>query len=149
MTATTPIVGRLRCVSLGLALLLLAGCSKPDGFLETYPANGTAHFKGKPMEHAVVTFHPVDGESKAKHLQPHGTVDAEGRYSLWTYRFGDGAPPGRYCVTITWPNQPESRLGMPGYVGDTLNGQYRDAEKSKIERTVDESEGELAAIELP
>ncbi|MBN1909390.1 MAG: hypothetical protein JW818_06605 [Pirellulales bacterium] len=149
MSFSTPLVRRFNWAPLLLPLLLLAGCSESGDFLKTYPAKGTAHFEGKPMEHAVVTFYPIDGEAKARHLQPHGTVDAEGRYSLWTYHFGDGAPAGQYRVTLTWPNQPESRMGMPGYVADTLNGRYLNAEKSKIERTVDESGAELPAIELP
>jgi hypothetical protein len=37
-------------------------------------------------------------------LVPHAEVDADGSFRLTTtFRTGDGAPAGRYALTLTWP----------------------------------------------
>ncbi len=59
--------------------------------------SGTVTFDGKPVDGATVTFIPTEGK-----IQPAtGRTDAQGKYSLTTFRSGDGAQPGAYQVTVT------------------------------------------------
>jgi hypothetical protein len=66
-------------------------------------------FEGKPAANAMVHFHPVD-KSKPDVVAPQGQVGADGSFRLTTYRFGDGAPAGKYTVSVFW--------GQPSKGGD-------------------------------
>jgi hypothetical protein len=57
----------------------------------------------------LVHFHPV-GSSDEGTLVPQGEVRADGVFHLTTYQFDDGAPPGKYAVTVFW--------GVPAKGGD-------------------------------
>lgn len=104
---------KLRSLSIVFICLLVAGCGDGKDLLKTYPTRGKASFQGKPMQYALITFHPIDGEAKARHLLPRGTVGEDGNYTLGTYRVGDGAIPGKYKVTIVWSNNPDSEMISP------------------------------------
>jgi hypothetical protein len=74
------------------------GCSRNDR-VSTTPVEGVVLGQdGKPLERATVIFHPTD--SSLKFPKPRGTTDAEGEFQLWTYDTSDGAPVGKYKVTI-------------------------------------------------
>ena len=137
-----------RILVVSLTLVFAVGCGDSKDFLKTYPVEGKVTLQGKPMSHALVTFYPIEGEAKARLALPHGTAEEDGSFKLGTYSVGDGAPAGRYAVTVTWPNGPESRMGMPGYVADQLQGRYGDAKKSTIEFTIEEQKNELPLIDL-
>lgn len=53
---------------------------------------------GKPLERATVVFHPTD--TSQKFPKPRGITDAQGQFVLSTYDTNDGAPAGKYKVTI-------------------------------------------------
>lgn len=58
-------------------------------------------YRGQGVPQAVVIFHPVeDTGEQAKKLRPFAYADAEGNFDLKTYVTGDGAPPGKYRVSI-------------------------------------------------
>jgi hypothetical protein len=86
-----------------------AGCGKAPPVLEVAGVTGTVMLDGKPAEHAVVTFIPIDG---APGSGAAATTDAEGRYMLRSVqrtsgltgqgvRAVDGVPPGRYKVMVS------------------------------------------------
>ena len=77
---------------------LVVGCSRNDR-VSTTPVEGTVLGQdGKPLERATVIFHPTD--SSLKFPKPRGTTDAQGKFQLSTYDTSDGAPVGKYKVTI-------------------------------------------------
>src|SRR5437016_3167193 len=85
-----------------MAVLVLgsAGCSKADR-PPVYAVKGRVLLRGKPTTNALVTFHPV-ADAGADAIRPVGHVDNEGNFTLTTYAAGDGAPEGRYQVTVVW-----------------------------------------------
>ena len=101
---------------LNLCLLVaLAGCAGPD-FPETYKVTGTVTQGGKPVEGALVTFNPTDGQKVAI-----GSTNADGEFKLSTFNPSDGAQPGGYQVTVTKFSAPPTGSApplAPGVIAD-------------------------------
>lgn len=108
-------------VAAATGLWLLAGCAKGPPPLEVAPASGTVVLDGKPAEHAVVTFFPIDGTPGSG---ASATTDAEGRYVLKTsqrtsgitgqgVKVVDGVPPGRYRVLVSRRLHPDGSPMRP------------------------------------
>ncbi len=47
-------------------------------------------------------------------MRPHGRVGPDGRFTLTTYQPGDGAPTGKYNVTVVWPGPVPGTSVIPG-----------------------------------
>jgi hypothetical protein len=98
----TPWVKYLIALSLLLALVAgmyylytsLFGAGKRT----VYPVEGVVMFQGKPAVGARVTFIPID-KSKDRYF-PTGKVGEDGSFKLTTYEPDDGAPVGKYQVTV-------------------------------------------------
>ncbi|MEW4568595.1 carboxypeptidase regulatory-like domain-containing protein [Tautonia sp. JC769] len=147
----------------GLVALGLIGCSREtDGEARPplVPAEGRATVEGAPAIGARVMLHPTDPELVGLGLFPHGTVDDSGAFVLSTYEQADGAPAGRYRVTVTWPDldyRPRSplereELALGGSPPDRLRGRYADPDLSGLELTIEgdgSSPQALPPIELP
>lgn len=86
---------RSLALAAGLAVfgLVLPGCGPK--YPETIPVAGTVTLDGRPVSGAAVVFTPEAGEAAT------ATTDASGRFSLSTFRLGDGALPGDYRVTVS------------------------------------------------
>lgn len=65
------------------------------------PVEGVVTYEGQPADEAQVAFHPVD-TAAAPANRPLGITDEQGRFRLTTLAADDGAPVGRYKVTVTW-----------------------------------------------
>jgi hypothetical protein len=77
------------------------GCGrKPDKWElqrpKTYSANGRVLWDGKPEPDVVVTF-----ESRSDGPTAVGFTDATGRFTLKTFKEGDGAAAGEHAVWLT------------------------------------------------
>jgi hypothetical protein len=88
--------------------ILAAGCGGPSR-PETAPTSGRVTYKGQPVAGGRIVFFP---EPSGAGRQAIGTIGPDGRYSLTTFRDGDGAVLGRHRVTIkatrvTGPPSPE------------------------------------------
>ena len=92
-----------------VGLFGLVGCSRSDG-LPTYPVAGTVRVNGQPAASALVTFHPLGGQSS----KPSGRVGDDGTFALTTREGGDGAPAGEYRVTVAWVAPAAGRKGVEG-----------------------------------
>jgi hypothetical protein len=103
--------------------LLLAGCAARLDRPETHPAKGTVLFDGKPATGARLRLTSVDNPLLDK-LVPHAEVAADGSYRLTTFRTADGAPAGRYAVTLTWPLP--GRPGKEEQGPDRFKGRFAD-----------------------
>jgi hypothetical protein len=119
-------------------LLLGAACSGGDR-KSVYPVKGKVLFKGSPAAGAVVFFHPQD-KSEKNAVRPQGTVGPDGTFELTTYALHDGAPAGRYLVTVIW--------GEPGPRGDDfkkelLPSRYGSPSTSKLTAEVREGPTEV------
>jgi hypothetical protein len=91
----------LAAIALGGALLAL-GCGDTSGIGNTVPVSGRITLDGQPLTSptTVVLFKPEVSRRDTKTLEPIGTVDAHGNYTLFTGS-KKGAPPGRYKVIVT------------------------------------------------
>lgn len=74
---------------------LLCGCG--DGQPKTYPVSGVVTLDDKPVAGAMVTFISDAADSKASTT----TADDQGKYSLSTFKQGDGAVPGSYKIIVS------------------------------------------------
>lgn len=112
---------------------LMYGCSSSNvELLPTYQVSGKVTHEAKPLSNAIVTFHP-----DAKGLvegNPSAITDNEGRYELSTFEQGDGAPQGKYKVTIYWPESvpPGGLKGGADFPPDKFNGKYGESKSDLI-----------------
>jgi hypothetical protein len=117
---------------IGLAMLA-SSCG--NGRKPVFPVHGQVlDAKQKPAVGALVIFHPVNADPKDP-LKPLGKVDENGRFTLTTYREGDGAPTGEYVITITWPTPKKTPFDPEG--GDQPRGRYANPERSSHRFTVE------------
>lgn len=132
-----------------LVSLLGLGCSHQDSDRPaTYSVTGTVTYKGQPVDGATVAFQSADGSHGSM-----GVTGSDGKYTLTTFKSGDGAVPGNYSVKVF-----KYRLegggaagsgedGPPGAVlrdqpvsapKSLLPAKYADATKSGLTATVGE-----------
>jgi hypothetical protein len=90
-----------RILSTSLVVTLgFTGCfSSPKPWEITHPASGKVEFKGKPLENAELTLFPIDTKVPES-VRPKAKSTAEGKFVLGTYSQSDGAPTGKYKVTV-------------------------------------------------
>lgn len=120
----------------------LAGCGS-----RTYPVKGVVVWPdGKPATELAgyaVTFEAVEAKVGAT-----GDVQADGTFTVGTYRDGDGAVPGRHRVALTPPDplhdvdKPRPKAALPP--------RYRSLEKSGLVVTVERKTNEVTLqVERP
>jgi hypothetical protein len=122
-------------------LLLGASCS---GRKTVYPVSGKVLFEGRPAAGAVVQFHPQDRADTGA-VVPLGEVGPDGTFRLTTYAHEDGAPAGRYTVTVSW--------GVPSKGGDGFDrllvlARYLSPATSKLTAEVPAQATELPLFQL-
>ena len=93
-----------RCMLLAV-LLLQPSCSGHDS---VNPVTGKVLYRGRPATGAVVQLHPQDSSRKSPPV-PQGIVGTDGSFQLTTYAQDDGAPAGRYSVSIYWIERGKGR----------------------------------------
>lgn len=112
-----------------LVAVLVAGCKEerkyePAPSADCFPVSGTVRAGGKPAAGARVVFHPLPVQPGQRTFEVF--TDAEGKFQPTTNRTGDGLPPGKYDVTITWPEIPTDD---PEVENDRLRGRYNNRQK--------------------
>jgi hypothetical protein len=86
-----------------VAALTLTGCGAKVAHFASRavsPVEGQFIWKGKPLEGASVVFYPVGWSLDPGTSNPAGLTGHDGRFKLTTYKTDDGAPPGKYAVTV-------------------------------------------------
>jgi hypothetical protein len=137
-----------------LPLLALAavvsGCSSSDdGRMKVYPVSGKVTVGGQPAAGAQVVFYGATPELTGPGtVAPAGTTDENGAFTLRSYEAGDGAPAGKFKVTVIWPEPTPEGAGEMFQAKDRLNGQYDSPDKSNLTVDVPEGGGELPPIAL-
>ena len=139
----------LRTLSSLLTAGLLLGvisCA-PNAGEPTYPVRGQVLFRGKPAAGARVTFVLRD-RSGPEAPRPTAAVERDGTFRLSTRLAYDGAPAGRYAVTVVYPS-PAKKIDDENAGPDLLRGKYRDAKTTPLEIVVQPGDNQLAAFRLP
>jgi hypothetical protein len=125
-----------------LCAIALGGTACHRGGRErVYPVAGKVYYRGKPAEGATITFVRHDTtDPRAK--RPGGQVGPDGSFRLSTYASYDGAPAGRYAVTIVYPSSERKENGEN--VGpDLLKGRYADPKTTPLSVEVKEETNNL------
>ena len=127
------------------ALLLIAasaGC-EGDWRAETHPASGSISINGEPPVGALVHLDPVGSKVDERNSRPWGKVREDGSYTLTTYERDDGAPAGRYRLTVVWPVDPATPSPE-----DRLRNRFSEPEQSPWEVSIAEGEHKLPPVEV-
>jgi hypothetical protein len=66
----------------------------------TMPVRGKVLVDGKPVKDLIVKLHPPDESPRT--LVPNARTADDGTFSVTSYIGGDGAPRGKYKVTVEW-----------------------------------------------
>ncbi|VTR93734.1 Uncharacterized protein OS=Singulisphaera acidiphila (strain ATCC BAA-1392 / DSM 18658 / VKM B-2454 / MOB10) GN=Sinac_3752 PE=4 SV=1 [Gemmata massiliana] len=131
----------------------LCGCGGGSKEKPVFKVHGKLTFEGKPMSGAEIAFLPADPAQRG--LQSRATANANGEYTLYTYRQNDGAPAGEYVVTLYWPAPLSKRAAEKLEKAETveekdaiiapdrLKDVYRDPLKTKLKATVAEKDNEI------
>lgn len=82
-------------------LIVVAGCGS-DERLPVYPVQGQVFVEKKPAAGAVVWLIPESDQPAKNRRVPVGRADADGRFEIETYGEKDGAPAGKYRMTVMW-----------------------------------------------
>ena len=134
-----------------VSALLVLGCAKANsGRIPVYPTSGKLTLKGQPVEGAEVAFYSSTPELTGPGtVPPVGVTDASGVFHLRSYDPDDGAPAGKFNVTIIWPEATASGGDSEMQQRkDRLQGRYADPVKSGLAVDVSEGGGELPPFEL-
>lgn len=130
----------------GLLCLLALGC----GGQQLPQVTGTITVDGKPAEGAVLLFHPNGGGATSIGS---AVATSDGTYRIVSNQ-NPGIPPGKYLVTVSWPDpsyKPSERdvmLGTAELGPDLLKGRYIAKGKSDLEVEIDGTTKQLDPIEL-
>jgi hypothetical protein len=136
-------MGQRVCQTVGVLgmLGLLAGCSS-DG-VDVVPVSGKITVDGEPLhsKSGVVNLVPNKDKGNTTTLEPTGTIDGDGNYTVYYATGKKGAPPGWYRVQVTaMPpgDQPLSmprpkRKGQPPPPAPLFKLKYASAQKSGLE----------------
>ena len=91
--------GKVLTATLCSLSLTLTGCGDANSQLPVFPVQGTVALKGKVLANALVVLHPFD-TSDPRATACRATTDANGNFTMSTYKANDGAPEGDYKVTV-------------------------------------------------
>jgi hypothetical protein len=97
-------------LALAACLVALSGCGGPPG-PACFPVRGSLTCDQKPLAEALVVLHPLE-PLEVPAPKPVGYSDAAGQFQLTTLTAGDGAPAGRYRITV--------ELRAPRKVGEEI-----------------------------
>jgi hypothetical protein len=132
-------VPRVARALLAAAVLgLPAGCSRGDR-VPLHPASGQVLVGGQPAPGVEVRLVPADRPDNPDALRPFARTGDDGRFRLGTYDPEDGAPEGRYKVTLFWSERPPG----PEPPKDRLGGRYASPEKTDLEVTIRRGDNRL------
>lgn len=126
----------------GLYLCLVAGCGSRTERVKVHPVRGKVIFSAPAAANAMVVFHPIGTAKDPKVPRPFAQIEKDGSFEVSTYNSKDGAPEGRYAVTLLW------ELPAKGSDDDTgpdllRNTVYSDPARTPFQVTVKPGRNEL------
>ena len=136
--------------SLVAMTIALAGCGEPpkDAPQDVlHPLTGIVNVNGKPASGAIVSLHG-SGIAVPGSVTPFGIADENGKFSLTTYQPEDGAPEGRYQVTVSWADKLGSSASDPEYGPEKLPRKFQIPTMSGLELEVKPGLSEAVVMNL-
>jgi hypothetical protein len=131
---------RLTRLTLMLAIpFWAAACSKSEK-ISTVPAKGTVIYKGKPLEKGQIQLIPDNGPAAV------GLIE-NGNFVVGTNADGDGAPPGKYRVTVASYKENKNRFGET-VTKAVLPARFASPDTSGIVVEISESGNEAIKVDL-
>lgn len=134
------------CSVLTVVLACISGCGGPEPPETVHLVKGQVMYRGKPAVGAIVAFHKVGADPNTG--QPSGKVQADGEFTLTSYRAGDGAATGEYRVTISWRESVGGSLSDPDYGPEKLPKKYQSPETSGLTVNVIEGSSDLEPFQI-
>lgn len=140
---TTFTLPRVLCLA---SLVACGGCGAAKSTnVPTFPVKAEISYKGKAMPGALVTLHPQEAREDVP--APRAAIGTDGQLIVSTYNSGDGAPEGKYVVTVQWYKLVKQGPDfVPG--PNVLPAKYASPKSSKIEVVVTAGENVLKPIRL-
>lgn len=138
---------RFALLYMAAAVIGVLGCDGASGLVQV---QGTIMVDGAPAKGAVLLFHP-EGDAPATPSSAQAKDD--GTFTPVTDT-KPGLPPGKYIVTLTWPDPAtkvsdrEKMLGNAEPGKDLLNGRYVTKDRSGIKIEISTGTTKMAPIEL-
>ena len=129
-----------------LACVIFAGCNQQPVWEIVYPVEGTVTLRGQAVADADLVLFP-EGQEWPETVRPRGRTGPDGRFVVWTYEPGDGAPAGRYKVTLVRNAVGLSKGAVVAKPND-LPSKYERLESTDLQVTISEGENCLPAISL-
>lgn len=135
-------------LAVGAAVLpTLSGCSGGKAAWEkTNPASGVITYKGKAIVDAELSFFPED-KTFPDTVRPKAKSTEGGKFIVWTYAQGDGAPEGSYKVTVIHNEVAVSKDTIVAKPND-LPEKYSKLDSTDIVVKIAAGQHEIPAIEL-
>ena len=132
-----------------IALALTAvSCAPSEALKPVFPARGQVLFDGKPAAGALVVFHPIE-DPAPNVLDPRAVVEDDGTFTLSTHYALDGAPPGKYQVTVHRPGAGGDAPGQPRSSGSgRLPTRYANRQTSGIAAEIRSGANTIPAFRL-
>ncbi len=131
---------RCSVVMLLLFVLFLTSCARSDR-KSVFPVQGKVLYRGTPAAGARVIFHLQDVDDPQA-PRPSAEVQPDGSFRLSTYLSHDGAPPGRYTITISWPSATR-KVDTENAGPDQLQGRYSNPKTTPLRAEVRECPNDL------
>jgi hypothetical protein len=142
--------------SIGGYFLFFRGPSGPVR-VPVYPVEGSVAYRGKPAVEAVITLIPEKQEKGQPYYAPRGEVGEDGSFKLTTYTLNDGAPAGKYKVTILWAPKSEAARVAAGLSRkakadeeekDVFDGKYANPDASTLTAEIKADTNKLEPFNL-
>ena len=144
---------RWAAIAIGLSCVVFASsCGKSkipeiQGKLPVFPVKGTLLLDGKPLANANLVFHPTTPLPKdASQILPRGRTNEDGAFTLTTYADNDGAPAGKYRVTVSYRGTHQN--SRTNEEPDLMPSAYRNPRASVLKAEVQEGDNDLPALEI-
>lgn len=131
---------------LPFGLTVFSGCAPGNPWDATHPVSGSIEYKGKSIENAELTLFTLD-QSAPDTVRPKGKTGADGKFVLGTYTQNDGAPIGKYKVTVVRNEISVSRDTIVAKPND-LPQKYANLSSTDLEVEITAGQNELPAIIL-
>jgi hypothetical protein len=147
-------------VACAFAMLVpCTGCGNKR--LDVNPVRGKVVYNGQGVPQAIVTLFPIDAtDERAKKMRPFAYAGFDGQFEIKTYIDGDGAPPGKYRVSVMVPvgaprgskdrrvDGPTDPSGPKVNVPPAIVTKYANVDTAGIEVEIQDGENNLAPFEL-
>jgi len=128
-------------------MLIFGGCGGGKPWESVHTVRGVVTHKGKPVKDAELAFFPATEEGFPEAVRPWAKTNENGEFTVSTYNNGDGAPAGRYKVTVVHHEIVISK-GAMGTKPNDLPKKYANKDTTDLTAIVERGETNLPEFEL-